>query len=175
VQAAVAVLIAVGIPSTFLLIVYTLDLYASRTFHLVMLCFGWGGIGGLGLSYVFNTYAAIPLIQRLSLDYLFLYVVFAPVAEEIVKSLSLFYVSRRPEFTYFVDGAIYGFAAGIGFSITESFLYIGFRPHRGIPLMLVRAFSVCLMHGTAAGLVGAAVGRSRFQKRAGRRLAVFGG
>jgi hypothetical protein len=124
---------------------------------------------------MFNTYAAIPLIRRLSLDYVFLYVAFAPVAEEILKSLSLFYVSRRPEFTYFVDGAIYGFAAGIGFSITENFLYIGFHPERGIPLTLVRAFSVCLMHGTAAGLVGAAIGRFRFQKGAGRGLAVVGG
>jgi RsiW-degrading membrane proteinase PrsW (M82 family) len=175
VQTAVAVLIAFGIPSVFLLIIYTLDLYASRTFGLVVLCFAWGGIGGLGLSYVFNTYAAIPLIQQLSLDYVFLYVAFAPVAEEILKSLSLFYVSRRPEFTYFVDGAIYGFAAGIGFSITENFLYIGYHPDRGIPLTLVRAFSVCLMHGTAAGLVGAAIGRFRFRKGAGRGMAVVGG
>jgi hypothetical protein len=115
------------------------------------------------------------MIQRLSLDYVFLYVVFAPVAEEVLKSLSLFYVSRRPEFTYFVDGAIYGFAAGIGFSITENFLYISYHPERGIPLVLVRAFSVCLMHGTAAGLVGAAIGRFRFRKRASRGLGLLGG
>lgn len=174
-QIVLAATIAFGIPSAFLLVIYTLDLYASRTFRLVMLCFGWGAVGGLGLSYLFNTHVAVPMIQRLSLDYVFLYVVFAPVAEEIFKSLSLFYVSRRPEFTYFVDGAIYGFAAGIGFSITENVLYITYHPDRGIPLTLVRAFSVCLMHGTAAGLVGAAIGRFRFQKRAGRRLALIGG
>lgn len=174
-QIVLAVLIAFGIPLVFLLIIYTLDLYASRTFRLVMLCFGWGAVGGLGLSYLFNTHIAVPLIQRLSLDYVFLYVAFAPVAEEILKSLSLFYVSRRPEFTYFVDGAIYGFAAGIGFSITENVLYISYHPERGIPLTLVRAFSVCLMHGTAAGLVGAAIGRFRFRKRSGRGLALVGG
>ena len=175
VQIALAVLIAFGIPSVFLLVIYTLDLYASRTFRLVMLCFGWGAVGGLGLSYLFNTHVAVPLIQRWSLDYVFLYVAFAPVAEEIFKSLSLFYVSRRPEFTYFVDGAIYGFAAGIGFSITENVLYISYHPDRGIPLTLVRAFSVCLMHGTAAGLVGAAIGRFRFRKRGGRGLGLAGG
>jgi RsiW-degrading membrane proteinase PrsW (M82 family) len=174
-QVVLALLIAFGIPSVFLLIIYTLDLYASRTFRLVMLCFGWGAVGGLGLSYLFNTHVAIPLIQRLSLDYVYLYVAFAPVAEEILKSLSLFYVSRRPEFTYFVDGAIYGFAAGIGFSITENVLYISYHPERGIPLTLVRAFSVCLMHGTAAGLVGAAIGRFRFRKRGGRGMALVGG
>jgi len=174
-QVVLALLIAFGIPSVFLLVIYTLDLYASRTFRLVMLCFGWGAVGGLGLSYLFNTHVAVPVIQRLSLDYVFLYVAFAPVAEEIFKSLSLFYVSRRPAFTYFVDGAIYGFAAGIGFSITENVLYISYHPERGIPLTLVRAFSVCLMHGTAAALVGAAVGRFRFRKRTGRGAGLVGG
>ena len=90
VQTAIAALIAVGIPVFFLVIIYTLDLYASRTFDLVLICFGWGGIGGLGLAYAFNTYAAVPLIRQLHLDYIWLYVVFAPVAEEILKSMSLF-------------------------------------------------------------------------------------
>jgi RsiW-degrading membrane proteinase PrsW (M82 family) len=175
VQTAIAVLVAVGIPVFFLVIIYALDLYASRTFSLVLICFGWGGIGGLGLAYAFNTYAAVPLIHRLHLDYIWLYVVFAPMAEEILKSLSLFYVSRRPEFTYFVDGAIYGFAAGIGFSITENFLYMTLYPQQGAGLYLVRALSTCLMHGTAAALVGVAVGRSRFQKRSGRNAALVGG
>jgi RsiW-degrading membrane proteinase PrsW (M82 family) len=174
-QTLLAALIAVGIPGVFLLIIYTLDLYASRTFRLVMLCFGWGAIGGLGLAYGFNVYVAVPLITDLGLGYILLYVAFAPFGEEILKSLSLFYVSRRPEFTYFVDGAIYGFAAGIGFSITENFLHMSYYPDRAIVLTLVRAFSACLMHGTAAGLVGAAIGRFRFRRRSGRGLALAGG
>jgi RsiW-degrading membrane proteinase PrsW (M82 family) len=168
-------LVAFGIPAIFLLIIYTLDLYASRTFRLVMICFAWGAVGGLGLAYLFNTYVAVPLIRNLRLDYLWLYVVFAPVAEEILKSLSLFYVSRQKDFTYFVDGAIYGFAAGIGFSIVENFLYVQQNPQMGIPLALVRGFSTCLMHGTAAALVGAAVGRFRFQRGSKQILALVGG
>jgi len=175
-QTVLAVLIAAGIPAVFLLIIYTLDLYASRTFRLVLVCFGWGALGAFGLAYAANTYVGFPLLQRLSQDPLVLLTItFAPVAEEIAKSLSLFYVSRRSEFTYFVDGAIYGFAAGIGFSVIENFLYISRNPQTGIALALVRAFSTCLMHGTASGLVGAAVGRFRFQKRSGKGLALVGG
>jgi RsiW-degrading membrane proteinase PrsW (M82 family) len=170
-----AVVFAVAIPAVFLLIIYTLDLYASRTFGLVMLCFAWGGVGGIGLSFLFNTHVAVPLIRNQGWDSALLYVAFAPVAEEIFKSLSLFYVSRRSEFTYFVDGAIYGFAAGIGFSIAENILYLQYYPDQGIALSLVRSFSVCLMHGAAAGLVGAAVGRFRFRKRSGRGLAMLAG
>jgi RsiW-degrading membrane proteinase PrsW (M82 family) len=174
-QIILASVFAVVIPAVFLIIIYTLDLYASRTFRLVMLCFAWGGIGGVGLAYLFNTYVAVPLIAEQGWDRVLLYVAFAPFAEEILKSLVLLYVSRRSEFTYFVDGAIYGFASGIGFSIAENFFYIFYFPTSGIALPLVRSFSVCLMHGAASALVGAAIGRFRFQKRSGRGLAMLGG
>lgn len=174
-QLVLAVLIAAGIPIIFLVIIYALDLYASRTFRLVLACFGWGGIGGVGLAYLFNTRVAVPLLFAWGLRYIYLYVVFAPIAEEIFKSIAILYVARRPEFTYFVDGAIYGFASGIGFSIVENFLYIQANPSQGIATALVRAFSVCLMHGAAAGLVGAAVGRFRFRRGASRGFASISG
>jgi RsiW-degrading membrane proteinase PrsW (M82 family) len=176
IQTVLAALISVGIPAMFLLLIYMQDLYASRTFRLVMLSFGWGVVGAFGLAYGVNTLLAPPLAQALGVDpYFLLVVVVAPVVEELSKSTSLFYVSRRPEFTYFVDGAIYGFAAGIGFSIIENFLYLSRNPEVGVALALTRAFSTCLMHGTAAGLVGATIGRFRFQRRSGRGLALIGG
>jgi RsiW-degrading membrane proteinase PrsW (M82 family) len=176
IQIILALAIAAGIPALFLLLIYTLDLYASRAFRLVVLCFGWGAVGAFGLAYLINTYVGLPLGRALKVDpQLFLVIAFAPVIEEIAKSLSLFYVSRRSEFTYFVDGAIYGFAAGIGFSIIENFLYLSMNPGLGIALALTRAFSTCLMHGTAAGLVGTVVGRFRFRRQSGRRLALIGG
>ncbi len=174
-QLVLAVLIAAGIPLIFLVIIYALDLYASRTFRLVLACFAWGAIGGVGLAYLAQKYISVPLLYALGLRYIFLYVLFAPVVEEITKSFSILYVARRPEFTYFVDGAIYGFASGIGFSIVENFVYIQQNPRQGITVALVRAFSVCLMHGTAAGLVGAAVGRFRFRRGTSRGLASLSG
>lgn len=174
-QIFLAALIAGGIPLIFLFVIYALDLYASRTFRLVLASFAWGALGAVGLAYLFNTRVAVPLILRYRLDMLLLYILFAPVAEEFFKALVLIPISRHRDFTYFVDGAIYGFAAGIGFSITENFLYISHAPRTAILLALVRAFSTCLMHGTAAALVGAAVGRFRFQRGAHRGLAFAGG
>lgn len=170
-----ALLLAAGIPAIFLLIIYTQDLYASRTFRLVLICFAWGALGGVGLSFLFNSYVAYPTIRKLGWDILLLYVLFAPIAEELTKSLVLLYVSRRSEFTYFVDGAIYGFASGIGFSIIENFIYLSQNPRMGITLAVSRAFSTCLMHGAASGLVGIAIGRVRFQQKAGRGLGLVGG
>lgn len=170
-----ALLLAAGIPAIFLLIIYTQDLYASRTFRLVLICFAWGALGGVGLSYLLNTYVTYPTLRKLGWNVLLLYVLFAPIAEELMKSLVLLYVSRRSEFTYFVDGAIYGFASGIGFSIVENFLYLSQNPRMGIALAVSRAFSTCLMHGAATGLVGIAIGRVRFQQKAGRGLGLVGG
>ncbi|HOT90206.1 MAG TPA: PrsW family glutamic-type intramembrane protease [Anaerolineae bacterium] len=170
-----AILLAAGIPAIFLLIIYTQDLYASRTFRLVLLCFAWGAFGGVGLAFLFNSYVAYPTIMKHGWNILLLYVLFAPIAEELTKSLGLLYVSRRPEFTYFVDGAIYGFASGIGFSIVENFIYLSRNPRMGVAMAVSRAFSTCLMHGTAAGLVGVAIGRVRFQQRGGKSLGLLGG
>lgn len=176
IQTVLAAFIAVGIPAIFLVVIYTLDLYASRSFRLVVLCFVWGALGAMALSYALEIWITPPLAGALGMAMDFLMVVgVAPLVEEPAKSLSLFYVSRRSEFTYFVDGAIYGFAAGIGFSIIENLIYMDRYPAGGIGQMLGRAFSTCLMHGTASGLVGVAVGRFRFQQRSGKGLALAGG
>ncbi|MGD1994559.1 MAG: PrsW family glutamic-type intramembrane protease [Anaerolineae bacterium] len=167
-ETALASLLAIGIPLLFLILIYALDLYASSTFRLVLLCFAWGGLGGAGLAYLINSYVAVPLARTLRPDYLLLYVAFAPLTEEIVKSLPLFYISRQPEFTYFVDGTIYGFAVGIGFSIAENFFYLSWYPGAQIPLVMTRVFSACLMHGTATALIGAALGRFRFRRFSNR-------
>jgi RsiW-degrading membrane proteinase PrsW (M82 family) len=172
----IAALIAVGIPLIFLIVIYTMDLYASRSFKLVVLCFFWGALGAYGIAAAVNYPAARLLGQIFGGSVTLLAVTLvAPVVEELGKSAWYFYISRRPEFTYFVDGAIYGFAAGIGFSIHENFLYMQADPSQGIATALTRSFSTCLMHGTASGLVGVAVGWFRFKRRTGRGLALVGG
>ena len=165
-----ATLIAVGIPTAFLVLIYTLDLYASRTFRLVAICFAWGTGGGLAISFLINRYIVLQIVNRFDLDYLYVYVLFAPLVEETLKSLPFLYITRDPEFTYFVDGAIYGFASGIGFSITENLIYLNQNPEIALALALTRAFSTCLMHGTATALVGAALGRLSLEQGAQRRL-----
>ena len=69
-QFLLAALIAAGIPTVFLVIIYTLDLYASRTFRLVLACFGWGAVGGVALSFLFNQHVALSLIFKWRRDIL---------------------------------------------------------------------------------------------------------
>jgi len=173
---ALAMIISIGPPAVFLVLIYTLDLYASRTFKLVLGCSIWGASGAFGLALLVNTYLSPHLARAIGVDpHLFLTMAFAPIVEEIAKSLILISLSRSLKFTYFVDGAIYGFATGIGFSIIENFLYISQNPAIGVALALTRAFSTCLMHGTAAGLVGVALGWFRLHRRSGRWTGLISG
>ncbi|MBN1659525.1 MAG: PrsW family intramembrane metalloprotease [Anaerolineae bacterium] len=163
----VAYLIAVLLPLLFLYVIYALDLYASGTFRLVAACFVWGLVA-FGLAFVVNTAARDLLLMKVlgmrgGEATTAIVVLVAPIVEELLKSVMLIYLARRADFTYFVDGAIYGFAAGIGFSILENFFYISQAgADQSALLVISRSFSTCLMHGSASALVGVSIGRFRY-------------
>lgn len=166
-----AIAVAVLIPLTFLFLVRRLDLYASGNFPTVLICMG-GGVAAFLAAYVLNN-AILPLV-----GYAVMVTLVAPIVEEILKSLILVYYVRQPDFTYFVDGAIYGFGTGVAFAVVENLLYLshlqgGRSTDGGLALAITRAFSTSLMHGSASALVGVALGRLRFG-RGLTRIAAMG-
>ncbi len=175
----VAGIIAVLLPLVFLYIIYALDLYSSGSFRTVALCFLWGLVA-FGLAFGLNTAVNEYLLQdQLHIDrfraYTLTVVLVAPIVEELVKSLALVYFARRPDFAYFVDGAIYGFAAGIGFSIVENIWYLSLPDSagQGALLVITRSFTTCLMHGSASALVGVSIGRFRYGRGRTRILSTI--
>jgi len=159
-------IIAIAIPLVFLYLVRWLDLYASGSFKVLLICLGWG-VAAVLLALQVNTFVGDIVGFGL------LVVLFAPIIEEILKSLVLIYLVRRPSFTYFVDGAIYGFAAGIAFAVLENLLYLS-RAGAGEALFLAlgRALSTSLMHGSASAMVGIALGRLRYGRGFTRMLSL---
>lgn len=165
----IAAVVAVAIPLVFLYLVRWLDLYASGSFKVLLVCLGWG-VAAFFLALGANTLAGNLI------GYFLLPILVAPVIEEILKSSVLIYLVRRPSFTYFVDGAIYGFAAGIGFSVLENLLYLSRSgADEAIFLALGRALSTSLMHGSATALVGIALGRMRYGRGRTRLLSLIMG
>ncbi len=162
--------LAVGIflPLIFLALVWARDLYASGSFNSVITAFV-GGLAAFGGAYVLNSL----VVQRVG--FVTLTTTIAPVIEEVLKSIVLLYLVRRPNFTYFVDGAIYGFASGTAFAVLENPFYALNSPGGGLGLMLMRAFSTSLMHGTASALVGIALGRFKFKHGGTQGLSLLGG
>jgi len=159
--------IATLVPAAVLYFMYKRDFYGTGSFSTVIQCFAWGLIAfgmALGVSKIVFGFHLLSQDQWVQLV--------APIIEEILKALILIYLVRQPKFTYFVDGAIYGFAAGIGFAVIENWSYIF---DYGASVAIGRVISTNLVHGTASALVGIALGYSRFQKFSGRILLLLGG
>lgn len=161
-----ALLIATAIPLLFLYAIHALDLYATGSLRAIGLCFLWGGIAvllALGLHALLLDSLRVVRDETLAL-----YV--APVSEEVLKGLILLYLVRRRNFTYFVDGAVYGFAAGAGFAVVENYVHLAQTPAVGLGIATGRVLSTNLMHACAGGLVGIALGVSRFRRFSGRAI-----
>jgi RsiW-degrading membrane proteinase PrsW (M82 family) len=146
-----AILIASVIPLVFLYLVKWLNFFETHRVRLIVLALVWGGISG-GLSYLVSHPMALVLGRPFVATHT------APIVEEIFKSLVLLYLARRADTTSFVDGAVYGFATGIGFSIEENMLYLSrVDLDAGVVLAPIRAFLASVLHGSATAIVGMAV------------------
>lgn len=162
-------IIAIAIPLFFLYLVHRLDLYASGSFKVLLICLAWG---------IAAFYIVLEINNRIVsiVGYTTLVNFAAPVSEEILKSLILIYLVRRSSFTYFVDGAVYGFAIGTAFAVRENLLYLSHTgADQAVFLALGRAFSSSLMHGSATALVGIALGRLRYGRGLTRFLSLISG
>lgn len=154
-----AAAVAVGVPWSFLQLVRRLDLYAAPGRSAVVAGVAWGAAAyALALAANAAALALLPVAIVAG--------AVAPVVEELAKAAIVVERERRPDFTYFVDGAVLGFATGAGFAMVENLAYLAGSPAGvGFGLSVNRAFSTSLMHGTACALVGVAIGRWRFGDR----------
>lgn len=168
-----------GVPMvTFLAVVWWLDRYDREPIWLVGLTFLWGSMGGVvsavlgsvalqavlgGVFAALGPLAGLDPERALELSGP---VVVAPLIEEPAKAVFLLYVLWNRHFDNMTDGFVYGAAAGLGFGMTENFLY--FVGAAGDPVgwgvvVAVRTFYSALMHATATSLVGATLGFARFR------------
>jgi len=162
-----AYLIALIIPVVSLWLIYTLDFYKTGEFRTILLCF-LASLVAFWLANEFNrtTYNE-GWLERLDIIRYS-----APVIEEILKGLILWYLVSRPKFTYFVEGAVYGFAAGVGFAIIENFQYIQATGDSGVMLAISRVISTNLIHASTTSILGVFLGQARFEQSWIRRIGV---
>ncbi len=165
-----ALLIATLVPLVILYIIYTLDLYKTGTFKYVLLCVVCGIAAYLVAKQInYELYMRSILTRKEIIRYA------APLIEETLKALVLIYLVRRPNFTYFVDGAIYGFAAGIGFAVVENYEYLAGLQGAGLGLAISRVLSSNLIHASASATIGIALGLGRFERPLRRILVMLAG
>jgi RsiW-degrading membrane proteinase PrsW (M82 family) len=153
-----ALSIATAVPLVALWLIYKRDLYSTGSFRWIIGCFLWG-VAAFAAAYGVNR--ALLNMGLITIHALRQF--YAPIVEEILKALILIYLVRQPRFTYFVDGAIYGFTVGIGFAIVENYSYVLANANTALGLAVGRVLSTNLMHATACALTGIALGLARFE------------
>ena len=144
------------VPLVFLFLLNKFDLFGTGKFYVNVLTIFCGAIAYLAAAQInpalvnFNIATHDQVVR-----------VTAPILEEFLKSLILIYLVQRADFNYVVDGAIYGFGAGIGFAIFENMEYITGHPELAMTIAIARVFSTNLVHATASGLIGTALAYRR--------------
>ncbi len=162
---------AAGVPIlSFLGVLWWMDRYDREPIWLLLLVFAWGAIGAVVLSLVGNTIALLPLTWALGATAAMHTgtVLIAPLVEEPTKAMVLPLVLRSRHFDNATDGFVYGAAAGLGFGMTENFLYFVGGAAEGdvaawVATVVIRTFFSAMMHATASSVVGALLGWAMFR------------
>lgn len=165
---AISIIIGLTIPVGFLAFLRTYDLHKTAKFNRNLISLACG-VGAYFIAAQIN-----PAMQRagwVTWDQVERFT--APVVEEILKALILIYLVSRAEFNYIVDGALYGFGAGIGFAIIENVQYVNNNIENALIVAILRVFSTNLMHATGSGLIGTALAYHRGSDKDKKRQGLF--
>lgn len=177
----IASLSAAFIPMVlYLILIWKLDKYEPEPLSKVVNHFIWGALGavlfGLILSSSFNFVAKLFISEETALSF-FGAVIIAPFVEEIVKSAYLFRTYKKNYFDNLTDGLVYGGAIGLGFGMTENFLYFMVYDetfYQWLSVVITRSIFSAVMHAIATAVVGAFLSRAKFSFRKKNFLPMLG-
>jgi len=154
----------------YLIIIWWYDRNDREPFGLVLQNYLWGGIGAIffaliGSSIVYYILSFfIPNHAQLERTEVIL---IAPFVEELTKGLFLLIVFSSKKFDNVTDGLVYGGAIGLGFGMTENFLYFiafgGSSFSAWITIVIIRTLFSGVMHCAATAIFGAFLGYAKFK------------
>ncbi|HCY76442.1 MAG TPA: hypothetical protein DHV28_11015 [Ignavibacteriales bacterium] len=155
--------------SIYLVLIWKFDRYDREPFKLVFTNYLWGALGAIFLalagSLFFSLIASFFIKDSVQLTR-FGAIVVAPVVEEITKGLFLLITISNKRFDNITDGIVYGGAIGLGFGMTENFMYFvtyGETIQNWIMLVIVRSLFSGVMHCVSTATLGAFLGMAKFK------------
>lgn len=165
-------LLAAVIPMfIYLSIIWLMDKNEREPIGFVLLNFFWGAFGAIFLTLLFNPLLKsllniiIPATQFSNTRFSEISgaIIIAPILEEFTKGIFLFFFSYSKKFDGVVDGLVYGAAIGLGFGMTENFLYFISAKQQFFLLVVIRTLFSALLHATSQATFGIFVGLSKFK------------
>ncbi len=167
----IASALAAFIPmAVYLILIWRFDRYEREPFKLVLLNYLWGSIGAIIFAFlggaIFSTILSFFISDKVQLEFLGT-VVTAPVVEEITKGMFLLITVTSRKFDNITDGIVYGGAIGLGFGMTENFLYFilyGQTLSNWVAIVIVRSLFSAVMHCVSTATFGAFLGYAKFKR-----------
>lgn len=155
----------------YLFIIWRFDRYDREPALLILINYFWGAIGAIILTLLFGSildlFISLLFSEENHIEFL-KSSISAPIIEEITKSFFLFLMVQNKKFDNITDGVVYGGAIGLGFGMTENFMYFianSSTVRTWIFIVIVRTLFSAVMHCVATGTLGAFLGYSKFKKR----------
>lgn len=143
----------------YLILIWLMDRYEREPFWLLSLNFVWGATGAIIFGIIGSMIMGIGVSEFIyefanktdaeTLNNIAGTVVVAPLVEESTKGIFLLIVALSRNFDGPVDGAVYGGAIGLGFGMTENFLYFLSYPtsyESLIFLVIIRTLFSAVLH-----------------------------
>ncbi|HUQ44599.1 MAG TPA: PrsW family intramembrane metalloprotease [Candidatus Limnocylindria bacterium] len=174
---------AILVPLVYLLYLYEARVYRDAPVPVTLGTMGGGFVVGIVATIVLDAMlgsratGAGRVSSGVDFGVLILAAVAVPIIKEVVKPLPALLLRNRPMFGQSVDGLVFGIAAGLGFAAAETIIHFAAvitglpaQTEPGLwflPLATV-AVLMPILHGTATGLITAALWRG---KASARRLA----
>jgi len=154
--------------SLYLYLIWKMDKYDREPVKLVLANYLWGALGAVILalmgSLILTSFVQIFISDEFDID-LFGSVIIAPFVEEITKGVFLLITITSRKFDNITDGIVYGGAIGLGFGMTENFLYFISNMDNisdWISIVIIRTLFSGVMHLVATATLGAFLGLSKF-------------
>lgn len=171
-----ASLLAAVLPmSLYLILIWRMDKYEREPLIFVVVHFIWGAIGAVILGTIGSLF--LTLINGSSQNSTLIQTIFyAPFSEEISKGIFLLYSVNSKKFDNITDGLVYGSAIGLGFGMTENFIYFvsyGDSIQSWFQIVIIRSLFSAVMHAISTGTFGAFLATAKFSSTLGKKLLPF--
>ncbi len=160
----------------YLVVIWLMDRYEREPFWLVSLNFFWGATGAVVFGIIGSIIMGLGISEFIfqfandsdagTLNNLAGAVIVAPIVEESTKGIFLLMIAFSRHFDGPVDGAVYGGAVGLGFGMTENFLYFLSFPQDYVGLfvlIIIRTLFSAVLHCCTQAVFGAAIGYAKFK------------
>ncbi len=156
----------------YLILIWRFDRYDREPFSLVLLNYLWGALGAIFFaiigSSIIGTILSFFIQSQSQLEHTQA-ILIAPLVEETTKGIFLLLTYTNKKFDNMTDGIVYGGAIGLGFGMTENFLYFiafGTTMKEWITIVIIRTLFSGIMHCVATATFGALIGYSKFKNAA---------